>query len=60
MNHDFRCSLRALAVSEMSRDTTRAMYMMPVNDSSITSARAIGETGRMSLSPTLERTATLQ
>lgn len=47
-------------VSVMSRETTSAMYMIPVNDSSITSARAIGLTGMMSLSPTLERIATLQ
>ncbi len=44
----------------MSRETTSAMYMMPANDSSITSARAIGVTGMMSLSPTLESTATLR
>lgn len=44
----------------MSRETTSAMYMMPANDSSITSARAFGDTGMMSLNPTLESTATLQ
>jgi hypothetical protein len=34
--------------------------MMPANDSSMTSARAIGNTGWTSLSPTLESTATLR
>src|ERR1700741_3227470 len=42
----------------MRRDTTRAMYMTPASDSSITIARAIGITGTMSLNPTLESTAT--
>src|SRR5687767_3113503 len=44
----------------MSRETTSAMYITPAKDSSITSERARGVTGRMSLSPTLDSTATLR
>ena len=44
----------------INRETTSVMYITPANDSSITSARAIPVTGRMSLSPTLESTATLR
>jgi hypothetical protein len=55
-----RSVLRAVAVRLMSRETTSATYMMPANHSSITSAHAIGVTGTMSLSPTLESTATLR
>ena len=44
----------------MRLDTTKAMYMTPVTDSSMTIARAMGVTGTMSLNPTLESTATLR
>jgi len=43
-------------VRPITRETTNAMYITPANDSTITSARAIPVTGRMSLSPTLEST----
>jgi hypothetical protein len=44
----------------ISRETTSAIYITPANDSSMTSARAIPVTGRMSLNPTPESTATLR
>src|SRR6476469_4249324 len=51
---------RPSIVNPMNRETTHAMYITPANDSRITNARAMPVTGRMSLRPTLERTATLR
>src|SRR5690606_11641925 len=45
---------RLRIVSPIRRDTTSAMYITPAKASSITSARAAGRTGRMSVSPTPE------
>ena len=42
------------------RDTTSVRYITPAKDSSMTMPRAIGVTGRMSLRPTLDSTATLR
>ena len=44
----------------INRETTSAIYITPAKDSSMTSARAIPVTGRMSLSPTLESRAILR
>ena len=44
----------------MRRETTMAMYMTPLNISSMMSERAIGATGVISLSPTPERVLKLR
>src|SRR3546814_16869837 len=46
-----RCCCR-LTVSAITRETAMAMYITPENIASIVSARARGESGTMSLSPT--------
>jgi hypothetical protein len=47
-------------VSPINRDTTSEMYMTPVNSSTMTSARAIGDTGTMSPRPTPDRQVKLR
>jgi hypothetical protein len=56
---DLRDTVRNV-VRPINRETTNAMYITPAKDSNITSARASGRTGMMSLRPTLDSTLKLR